>query len=448
MVRTHAQSATFPSEVTEVMGPEEVSALGDEHMLPEGARVGDYVVESVLGRGGGGVVYASRHVLTAVRVAVKVLRPDMAAFPVMIARFAREVDALKKIAHPNIVALLDFGEVSPGRPYYAMELLDGIDLRSSLARDGRLSPVEALELLRPVCEAVEAAHRAGVIHRDLKTNNVLVAEVDGRRVVKLLDFGIAKLLNGESQGQGLTEPGAVIGSAHTIAPEQIRCDPVDERTDVYALGVMLFQLLTGQFPFHADDPHRVALMHLTAPAPRPSLLAPVGPALDNVVLRCMEKQPDLRFSGPRELLVALERAVLEGAPVAGERGSALAVHVQVSAGAAEELDDARVEALLGALDEIEQELVAAAFVLPLRTMSAVLGVRVLARSAPCDPEALAPTICARLKTRAAVHEVAIEARWSVGEVEYRDVEDGLEISSGPLLDIDSWQERSSSARSE
>jgi serine/threonine protein kinase len=191
--------------------------------LLEGDRVGDYEVESLIGVGGGGIVYAARHRTLGHRVAIKTLRAEVAGFPGMLERFKREAAMVTKIGHPNIVQIHEFGEISAGRPYYVMELLEGSDLRKLLELSGRLSPREALDLLDPVCDAVQAAHEAGIIHRDLKATNVLISEAQGKRVVKLLDFGIAKRLSDEAAGQGLTRPGATLGTPHLMAPLQIRC---------------------------------------------------------------------------------------------------------------------------------------------------------------------------------------------------------------------------------
>lgn len=418
-------------ERTEVMVSDAASSMPTEpHLLMQGERVGDYVVERLLGQGGGGVVYAARSARSGQPVALKLLRAEMAVFPVMVARFAREIEALKRLAHPSIVAFYAYGELAPGRPYYAMELLDGVDLRTWLARSGRLSPSEARALFEPICEAVEAAHRAGIIHRDLKAHNVMVVAAHGTHVAKLCDFGIAKLLAEQAYGQGLTEPGAVIGSTHSMAPEQVRCEPVDARTDVYALGVLLFQLLTGQLPFQAADPHRVAMLHLTAPAPRPSLLAQVSPAVDALVLRCMEKQPERRFASVGELLAALRGALGEAADEAA-RGRALAVHIEL-VGAAAELDDARIAALMSALDELEATLTQAGFVLALATTSALLGVRLLRTDDA--PERTIEALHAALASSPLV--LAVRAR--VGELAYRDGAAGFEILGGELLELERW----------
>ncbi|MEY4578331.1 MAG: hypothetical protein RL701_3034, partial [Pseudomonadota bacterium] len=279
-------------DVTEVLSQGELLGTQTLHeheplSLGPGAQLGGYVIDKVIGQGGGGTVYSARHRSRDQRVAIKVLRAEMVPYPSLVTRFVREAEAANKIRHANIVEIFEFGEVERGRPYYVMELLEGMDLRSLLQLHGRFSPKEVLDLLEPVCRAVQAAHDVGIIHRDIKANNILIAESNGERIVKLLDFGIAKMLHGEASGQGLTEPGVKLGTAHNMAPEQIRCERLDARADIYALGVVLYQLLTGEYPFHADDPRKIALLHLQAPAPRPSGRAPVSPAVDAVVLRCL-----------------------------------------------------------------------------------------------------------------------------------------------------------------
>jgi serine/threonine-protein kinase len=227
-----------------------------------------------------------------------------------------------------------------------------------------------------------------------------------------------------------------------MAPEQVRCEAVDERTDVYALGVMLFQLLTGQFPFQADDPHRVALLHLTAPIPRPSLLAAVSPALDSVVLRCMAKQPGQRFASVADLLVALRAALREHEAEATTSGRALAVHIALVMSDQEELDEGLLEGFMNLLDEAEAPLLEASFVLLLRTASALLAVRVLDGDAAQELslEQLATQLCERIReqARAKLH-VRVQAHASVGSVELRSSEQGVEVVGGALLDIASWQ---------
>ncbi|MFT3921246.1 MAG: serine/threonine-protein kinase [Myxococcales bacterium] len=275
-----------------------------------GDRIGDYVLERHIGDGGGGIVYAARHQLTGRAVALKLLRPEMALLNKMVTRFVREAEAVNRIKHPNIVEMLEFGELQPGRPYYVMELLEGMDLGTYLRTKGRLRPPACFEILAPALSAVAAAHKVGIVHRDIKASNIFVAQINGKQTVKLLDFGIAKQVNPEPGKEGLTEPGARLGTASNMAPEQIRCERTDERTDIYAIGVVMFQLMTGHYPFEADDPWQMSWLHLQAPPPQPSLLvARIPPALDAVILKCLEKKPEARFQSVDDLIAAFRAAI-------------------------------------------------------------------------------------------------------------------------------------------
>jgi eukaryotic-like serine/threonine-protein kinase len=413
-----------------------------EETLFPGTAVGPYRVERLVGRGGGGAVYAARD-RAGKLVAIKLLRAEMARFPSMITRFLREAEVVRDIAHPNIVEIYEIGEYQPNRPYYAMELLQGTDLRKLLQVHGRFTPSELLTILDPVCRAVGAAHEKGVVHRDIKANNILVVERDGQRLVKLFDFGIAKMLHAENAGPGLTEPGAMLGTAHYMAPEQIRCERPDGRTDIYALGVVIYQLLTGQYPFHADDPRQVALLHLQAPAPRPSALAPVSPAVDAIVLRCMEKKADKRFPDTAALLSALQTAVGEVSPSASEatRG-AVGIYVEAVLDAD---DDEAFEDVSNLIDNAQQELAAAGFSFPLQTATALLGVRVMVHPREAERAAGETTVDqlrAALAERPGAHAaVQVSVSCAVGDVQVRGES---EIVGGPLLDIGSFADPSRS----
>src|SRR3954470_17415767 len=309
---------------TRALGPNQAGALAqavDPDQLKSGTIAGAYVLKKELASGGGGTVYEAQHRLLGRRAAVKVLRRELAGSPQMIARFLREALAVNMIKHPNIVDIYEFGELPDGRPFYVMELLEGTDLRRVLQSRGRLSPGEVLEYLLPVCSALEAAHAHGVVHRDLKSSNIFVVDQGGAgqaangggesppRVVKLLDFGIAKLLHPDATEAGLTKVGTRLGTSYTMAPEQIRGDAIDERADIYALGVVLYHLLTGQYPFRADTMADIERQHLEAPPPRRSQGAAVPPQLDAVVLRSMEKAPERRFPSAKAFAEALREAV-------------------------------------------------------------------------------------------------------------------------------------------
>jgi serine/threonine-protein kinase len=275
-----------------------------------GGRIGDYVVERLIAHGGCGHVYAAEHTVLGRRAALKVLRRDLSSAQDAVARFVREARAVNAIRHPNIVDIYEFGRLPDGRPYHVMELLDGDELESILRHDGPFSPARALEVLRPVCSAVEAAHAMGVIHRDLKASNIMLGTRDGQPRVTLLDFGIAKLIDRSAIGVTTSTPiGQHIGTPYAMAPEQIRGTAVDARTDVYAMGVLLFQLLTGRVPFQADDNQEIERMHLDEEPPKPSRYVDATPQIDMVVLCCMAKQPDARYPSIRAFQAALEAAV-------------------------------------------------------------------------------------------------------------------------------------------
>ncbi|MFT3767980.1 MAG: serine/threonine-protein kinase [Minicystis sp.] len=294
------------SDVTRSYSEQE--ALLSKGALAPGTLAGDYVVTSLVARGGCGSVYRAKHRADDRDAAVKVLHASLAAQPKMVERFAREVHVVNLLKHPGIIEIYDVGSLPDGRPYYTMEYLSGRTLGRILQDRGRLPPDEVLALLDPVCEALEAAHAAGVVHRDVKASNIMV-EDGPRPAVKLLDFGIAKLLFSQAENGGLTSEGRQIGTLTIMAPEQILGEPLDPRTDVYALGILLYRLLTGLHPFDARSPAALAQQHLEEPAPRPSDRVPLPLALDSIVLRCLEKPRDRRFPTVRAFLDALREAV-------------------------------------------------------------------------------------------------------------------------------------------
>jgi serine/threonine protein kinase len=429
-------------DATEIVPVEALSSEPQHHT--ELGRLGDYLIDSIIGEGGGGKVYSAHHRVRGGRVAIKVLRPEMVPLPHLVTRFNREVEAINKIRHPNIVQVFETGETERGQPYYVMELLEGMNLRRLLQLHGRFSPAEVLELIEPICHAVQAVHDAGFIHRDIKASNVLVVDANGERSLKLLDFGIAKTVHGEA-GPGLTEPGARLGSAHNMAPEQVRCEKLDARADIYALGVVIFQLLTGEYPFHAEDPRAIALLHLQAPPPRPSARAAVSPAVDAIVLRCLEKQAERRYASCTELLASL-RATIGERPSAAEEleARAIGIYVELSTPEDAELDDAMIEDISIVLDSAEQCLTSRSFAFPLRTMTALLGVRL--PEGGVDPEQergeLSATISEMrelLADRPDAHpDVHITFSLRIDSVRYRAAGAGPELVGGALLDVGSW----------
>jgi serine/threonine-protein kinase len=274
------------------------AVVSDE--LEAGARIGEYEVIGRLGGGAFGVVYEARHPVIDKRVAIKVLRRGQAGDGGAARRFVDEARAVNQIAHPGIVDIFAFGELPDGRPYFVMERLDGRSLGERLA-DGPLPLGEALPLLAAIAEAVDAAHAKGFVHRDLKPDNVFLC---AGGAVKLLDFGVAKLVDVER-----TASGVIVGTPAYMAPEQVLGEPVDARTDVFALGVVAYRALTGKLPFDTSQFVALAVEIATArPAP-PSRLAPTLPrTIDAPILAMLEKDPARRPATARAAIDALAAA--------------------------------------------------------------------------------------------------------------------------------------------
>jgi serine/threonine-protein kinase len=415
-------------EKTVAIGDAEAGAEGGSERLTAGLRVGDYVLEAPIAQGAHGAVWAARHHLLGHRAAIKVLRRELAGSDEMVARFAREARVVSRIGHPEIVEVHDVGVLEDGRPYCAMELLDGQSLLGLLRERGARSPAEAVALLAPVCRALQAAHEAGVVHRDVKASNVMVLSGPGAPRVKLLDFGVAKAA--EPGGAGLTAVGQRLGSPVAMAPEQIVGQPVDARADVYALGVLLFQLLTGRTPFFSPDPDELEDLHLDAAPPRPSDLAPVPPALDAVVLRALEKTPSRRWPSAAAMLEAATAALAAGAPAPLRPAIAVRVSLALEPAPGDEALLAQAEAS----ERAEAALRAEGFALALATPATVLGVRVLpgdpaeARRARAAAVGLARRLADELPRTGASPAIAVVA----GAAEVREGAEGLRVAGGPI----------------
>jgi serine/threonine-protein kinase len=439
--------ALGPGHATDV-----IAETVDPDALKPGTMAGAYILKRELAAGGGGTVYEAQHRLLGRKAAVKVLRRELAASPQMVARFLREALAVNMIKHPNIVDIYEFGELPDGRPFYVMELLEGVDLRSMLQERGRFSPPEVLEILEPVCSALQAAHDQGIVHRDLKASNILIMNQGERRVVKLLDFGIAKLMHPDAADAGLTVVGTRLGTSYTMAPEQIRGDAVDPRTDIYALGVVLYHLLTGHYPFRAETMTDIERQHLEAPPPRPSHSAPVPPALDTVVLRCMEKSAERRFASAKAFLEALREAVGSRSAEPDSVTLAIAVYVEIRvAPDADAESDAVLDDVSAVLDLGEHTLRAARLSLPLQTGNAIIGARALstdpARAAGERDHvvALADALAAELGQRSTAQpDVHVNVCVHVAPAAIKpsaEAEGGAEIVGGDLVSIADWAPR-------
>ncbi|MFL6254467.1 MAG: protein kinase domain-containing protein [Pyrinomonadaceae bacterium] len=279
-----------------------------------------YRLDERLGEGGMGTVYRATHLLIERPVAVKVLSPRLVSDEAAKERFRREARAAGRLQHTNAVAVTDFGETREGLVYLVMELLEGKPLREVLAHDAPLDPARAVSLMLQIAAAVEAAHDAGILHRDLKPGNIfLVQRPDSPYIVKVLDFGIAKIADagGEfSLHDTLTGTGVMIGTPRYMSPEQCDGAQLTPASDVYSLGVILYEMLTGQTPFTGVSPLALALKHSSeSPRPLRELVANIPPALEAVVLHALEKGAETRPADAgefrRELFAVAERLGLE-----------------------------------------------------------------------------------------------------------------------------------------
>jgi hypothetical protein len=428
----------------------EDASLHASDLLP-GEKVGEYVIEGVIAQGGCGAVYVAQHGSRDRRVAIKVLHGALATSPRMVERFVREVDLVNLLRHPNIVEIHELGLLADGRPYYAMELLEGSTLDAVLRTGGRIPPAEALEILEPVCSALRAAHAAGIVHRDVKASNIFLSRQGGPAGIKLLDFGIAKLTDLGMSGASLTTFGHPVGTPTAMAPEQILGEPVDERIDVYALGVLLHRMLVGILPFRSEDPLELARQHLEDPAPRPSRVIPVSPAIDEVVLRCLEKRPEQRFDSVKNFLRALRNAagsvtgegVLEAEGETKARAAGIYVEVRVES-QHQDLDEVMADDFSRILDLAEELLAGHGFGVVMVSGNAILGAHALTGGAPA--RGLGPQQA--IEVAAALHRALGErpdADVRVHVVTCVHVDDALirasspsEILGGAIVRMASW----------
>ncbi len=271
----------------------------------EGSSIGQYKIVRKIGEGGMGAVYLAEHTLIGRRAAIKVLLPQLSMQKEIVERFFNEARATTAIADPGIVQVFDFGLHTDGSAYIVMEFLEGEPLDARMKRAGRLTPYEALRITRQACDSLQSAHNRGIIHRDLKPENIFLVkdkEAQGGERPKILDFGIAKL-GGSEASQSRTRTGAMMGTPVYMSPEQCRgAGSVDHRSDIYAMGCVLFHILTGRPPFEAEGIGEVIAAHLREPPRPPSVVVSGLPdGVDDLVVTCLQKDPGARYQSMGDL---------------------------------------------------------------------------------------------------------------------------------------------------
>jgi serine/threonine protein kinase len=278
---------------------------------------GRYEIAALIASGGMGAVFRARRLLLGDEVAIKVIRPDEVA-PGARERFMRESRACARLRHPNIVSIYDFDLDPDGHPFLVMELLGGRSLKDEIGIRGRLDAADVQQILPPICHALHVAHGAGIVHRDLKPANIIASEFgpDGR-VYKVVDFGVANMRESTDETR-LTAAYQFVGTVTYASPEQLTGSPVDARADVYSLGIVAYEMLTGRVPFEGDDQLAIVTKHLTTPAPRVSALRPDVPrTLDDAIARALMKSPDDRWPSMADFGEALEQRLAPGVGASG-----------------------------------------------------------------------------------------------------------------------------------
>jgi serine/threonine-protein kinase len=292
--------------VSSVWGVYTINSLRTEAFRAK--QLGQYKLTRLIGSGGMGDVYLGEHQLLKRPCAIKVIRPEKAGDPKVLARFEREVQATAKLSHWNSIDIFDYGRAEDGTFYYVMEYLPGMNLSELVRRYGSMPAARAIHLIRQACDALQEAHEVGLVHRDIKPANIFAAMRGGLfDVAKLLDFGLAKPV-ANIDGDQITQEGTITGSPLYMSPEQAVGDhEPDARSDIYAMGAVLYYVLTGRPPFEDEKPMRVLIAHAhDAPTPPTQHNADIPEDVELVVIRCLQKNADDRYQSATELIAALD----------------------------------------------------------------------------------------------------------------------------------------------
>jgi serine/threonine-protein kinase len=356
--------------------------------LPAGFVVGEYRVEKVLGRGGMGTVYAGVQPVIEKHVAIKLLNAQFSAEAGLVRRFVDEARAVNRIRHANIIDIFSFGQIADGRHYFVMEYLEGSTLGERMEK-GDLSGDDMPAFLTQICDALDAAHGENIVHRDLKPENVwIVTPKRGKPFVKLLDFGIAKLLSAGERST--TQTGMVMGTPHYMSPEQCHGKAVDHRTDIYAMGVMLYQLYSGRLPFTGDTFAEILAKQIVDTPEPPSKYAQIPAELDKLIMKCLAKDPAARPQSAKELGMTLA-SILAGAAARVQRAAGQPTAATTLSASAVELRRRETEVARG---KAGKGMLVAAIAVAAVAVVAVVGVSMMKGDHPREaapPVAAQPT---------------------------------------------------------
>jgi serine/threonine-protein kinase len=270
---------------------------------------GSYIIRKKLGEGGMGAVYLAENKSIDQRIAVKVLHEHSAQSDELVKRFNREAKALCRLTHPNITRVFVFGTTDDGVIYLAMEFVEGKPLRDLIERDGRVDELRAINILRQTLHALAEAHELGIVHRDLKPDNIMLTNFRGvKEFVKVLDFGIAKVKEQDGTQQKLTQAGVVYGTPEYLSPEQAQAKELDGRSDIYSMGCILYEMVTGHVPFQSNTAVAILASHVYDKPKPPSQVAAakVSSRMERIILKAMEKDPAKRYQTAMEFLADLE----------------------------------------------------------------------------------------------------------------------------------------------